>query len=462
MQPTLYLADTCSLRDAAMRAFWERDFFPTADKKLTILATVQSELERQAAEHESEAQDALDFLKRHKEHALFLPELTGFPKGSVADRELFYHCAVHQERALVVYTADKKLAEAVMLLNPTAEVCCMKQGRLIPIVSRWLNVYRRLTEQYCIYLTAACVNSPAFAALMRQADIAPLFRGKMILSTASLPLLSEQGKALMQELEMQGRAPYLLVQGHVCVTEKDELTARLLTHSGKHPALVMLAGQDTLSDYTELSRLPLPALGHKGYRVAVLKGNGRISMQQEPDEPKEPAEPKAPAVPAAPPAPPAPQAPSAAPTPPAPAVTPKEQVRRYLLVKNTKKVGDLIQNEPSLIRYAVNTCFQEKPDMLPSVIHSLSQRKKKLPAKCFAAFAGTYVPTKAAKLNTYFRDKSFVSAIKRLITGSEPLTACQSAMDALAKRLSQADEPTKKVLTELIKCAQANGAPTAE
>lgn len=459
MQPTLYLADTCSLRDAAMRAFWERDFFPTADKKLTILATVQSELERQAAEHESEAQDALDFIKQHKEHLLFLPELTGFPKGSVADRELFYHCAVHQERALVVYTADKKLAEAVMLLNPTAEVCCMKQGRLLPLVSRWLNVYRRLTEQYCIYLTAACVNSPAFAALMRQADIAPLFRGKMILSTASLPLLREEGKALMQELEMQGRAPYLLVQGHVCVTEKDELTARLLTHSGKHPALVMLAEQDTLSDYTELSRIPLPALGHKGYRVAVLKGNGRISMQQEPAEPKEakaPAEPSAPAAPAA------PQAPAAAPVPPASAISPKDQVRQYILTKNTKKVGDLIQNEAFLIRYAVNTCFQEKPDMLPSVIQSLSQRKKKLPAKCFAAFASTYVPTQAAKLNTYFRDKSFVSAIKRLITGSEPLTGCQSAMDALAKRLNQADEPTRKVLSELIKCAQANGAPSAE
>lgn len=459
MYPTLYLADTCSLRDADMRLFWKQNFFTQPDRKLTILCTVRYELERQRLqpEHQQEAQGALDFLNKNSANVIYLPEHAGFTKGSVADREIFYHCALRQKGQTILYTADKKLAEAVLLINPLVEVCYMHKGKLTPVTSRWSKVCTKLTEKYCFYLTAACVNSPAFAALMQQPGIAPLFRGKMILSTASLPLLTEQGKAMLQELELQGLAPFLLAQGRICVEEKDELIARLLTHNGKRPAVVLLADEDTLSDYTELSRIPLPALAHTGYTVGVLKGNGRISMQQELDPvddapmpeptPRQETEPLPPAEP------------KTQEQQPAPAVPEKEQVRQWVLGGNIKKAGAMIANNEALMLHAVYTCFREDSGRLPSILNSLSQRKKLLPAKCFAAYVGTFLPTSADELNNHFKDKVFISALKRLISGSVSLKECKTAMDTLQRRMNQADEPTRAVLQMLIKCAVANGAP---
>lgn len=478
MAPTLYLADTCSLRDGEMRAYWEREFFTQADeRKLTILCTVRCELERQKTlpEHQAEAQAALDFLKKHAERVVQLSEQAGFVKGSVADREIFYHCALHQEGDVVLYSADKKLSEAVQLMNPRVMVCCLQKKAVKPLVSRWRKVYAQLTERYSFYLTAACVNGASFAALMNQPDIAPLFRGKMFLSTASLSLLKESGKGVLAGLELQGLAPTQLVAGSICATEKNDLIARLLTHSGKTRALVLLGEEDTLSDYTEMSRIPLTALGHKGYTVAVLKGNGRIFMQQ--TEKSSPAEPQASAAPAEPPAPqpaapPAPPAPvtAAAPEPaavpqsktttqPAPTSSDKDDVRRWVLAGNIKKAGEKMVGNEELMRHAVNTCFRMDTKRLPSILQSLAQRKQKLPATCFAAYASTFLPKTANELNQHFKDKSFVTALKRLIAISAPLNECQSAVDTLQKRLKLADEPTQKVLQTLIKHAVGHGAP---
>lgn len=484
MQPTLYLADTCSLRNADMHAYWERDFFTQSDdRKLTILYTVRCELERQKTqpEDQEQASAALDFLKKHAERVIYLPEQAGFVKGSVADREIFYYCTLHQEGDVVLYSADKKLGEAVLMMNPLVKVCCPQKNGMAFLISRWSKVYAQLAEKHCFYLTAACVNSPAFAALMKQPGVAPLFRGKMFLSTASLPLLKESGKVVLESLELQGLAPALLVSGSICATEKNDLLARLLTHSGKKNALVLLGEEDRLSDYTELSRISLAALDHRGYTVAVLKGNGRISMQQTEKATPAPAEVNAPAVPVEPLAPHAPAPPAApAPVPAATALEPtakpqpeaqktatasdlsssdKEDVRRWVLAGNIKKAGDKMVGNDELMRHAINTCFHKDIKRLPSILQSLTQRKQKLPAACFTAYASTFLPTTANELNQHFKDKSFVTALKRLIAISAPLDECQSAVDTLQKRLRLADEPTQKVLQTLISLAVVHGAP---
>lgn len=482
MLPPLYLADTCSLRDAQMRDYWEREFFTQTDRKLTVLSTVHYELERQKLrpEHREEAKAALAFLNKHQSRVIFLPEQAEIPKGSVADREIFYHCALQQNREVVLFTADAHLRQAVLLINPLVQVQRLIKGQLKCEPSRWLSVYRRLAEQYCLYVTAACINSAAFAALMRSPEIASLFRGKLRLSTASLPLLKAQGKELLKTLETQGLAPLLVPQACFDVTETAELTARLLTHCGRKPALVLLADGDNLSDYTELSRIPLPALNHKGYSIGVLKGNGRISVQMEPTETPEPAEEETPEPaesesvadsPAESAAVEEPQT-SGEPELPdvqaeegrqeaaeAPAVNMKELVRQGVLAEKTTKVGAMISGNESLIRHAINTCFKEKRAMLGSIVQSLSQRKNHLPPKCFAAFVGTYMPTKPAELNRYFNDKPFVSAVKRMIGLCTSLKECQTAMDTLQKRIAETDGATQKVLKTLMDSAIANGAP---
>lgn len=655
MLPPLYLADTCSLRDAQMRAYWESKFFTQPGCKLTVLSTVHYELERQKLlpKHREEAKAALAFLNKHQSQVILLPEQAEIPKGSVADREIFYHCALQQNREVVLFTADDRLRQAVLLINPLVQVQRLIKGQLKCEPSRWLSVYRRLAEQYCLYVTAACINSAAFAALMRSPEIASLFRGKLRLSTASLPLLKAQGKELLKTLEAQGLAPLLVPQACFDVTETAELTARLLTHCGRKPALVLLADGDNLSDYAELSRIPLAALDHKGYSIGVLKGNGRISVQTDPTETPEPAEEETPElaesesvaeVPAETAAVEEPQTSEeqespavqaeempelpaaseadevgsltnaqkkqcltewveagdvkkagalletnrgliahavqtcfdghmekllpllnslsqrklrvpasslnhyltsrllkegsspaehlnddeeqkvvrrmvkmalvptdgyaaaiqmledlkgqregkelarvqnlidvaaacaaaadvsvAAPEASAegvradvavpPAVNAKELVRQGVLAEKTTKVGAMISGNESLIRHAINTCFKEKRAMLGSIVQSLSQRKNHLPPKCFAAFVGTYMPTKPAELNRYFNDKPFVSAVKRMIGLCTSLKDCQTAMDTLQKRIAETDGATQKVLKTLMDSAIANGAP---
>lgn len=465
--PTLYLADTCSLCNADMRAYWEREFFPHTDRKLTILFTVMCELNRGSTHHPT-AKAALAFLEEHAEQVILLPEQDGYPASSEADHEIFYHCALRQDRDVVLYTEDKNLASALTRLNPIANIQRMQKGVMTLFPSSWHNVYARLAEKYIIYLTAACVNSPAFAAAMRQPGIAPLFRGKMILSTASLPLLNEQGRATLRALEAQQNAPTLRLQGHICVSETDELIARLLTHSGTPSAMVWLGEKDEVRGFLDMSKMQFAALKHKGYNVAVLKGNGRLYVQQQ-----EPAEPEAARIPAeeaakegstepdiaAPP----PGTKSDAPQENSPAAAPdmneKEQIRQWMLEGKIKKVGARISQKETLMRHAVNTCFRENIAMLGSLVQSLTQRKRTLPEQCFAAFVSTFLPKAPDELNAYLANKALVTAVKRMIAISAPLTECQTATNTLQKRMKIADEPTRKILQELINSAVKHEAP---
>lgn len=440
MSNTLYLADTCSLCNADMRAYWERDFFPHPDRKLTILFTVMCELTRRSVCHPS-AKAALAFLKAHAEQVILLPEQDGYPANSVADREIFYHCALRQDRDVVLYTEDKALASALTRFNPLANIQRMQKGVMTLVSSSWHNVYARLAEKYIIYLTADCANSSAFAAAMRQPGIALLFRGRMMLSTASLPLLNEQGRATLRVLEEQQLAPKLLLQGHICVSERDELTARLLTHSGTPSAMLWLGEGDDARDYLDLSKMQFAALEHKGYAVAVLKGNGRLYVQQQEPadpaepmpyveakmpEPKEPAasnapeDPDTPAIPAAPTVSAAPVSPAepAAPAVSAPApaaATEKDLLLECLLQGDVKKAGTLLEANHKLISQAVKICFEGHIDKLLPLLNSLSQRKLKVPANSLMHYIENYLPQEKTALEAHLNDDGLQKVLRRMI-----------------------------------------------
>lgn len=434
MSNTLYLADTCSLCNADMRAYWERDFFPHPDRKLTILFTVMCELNHGTPPH-PKAKAALAFLKAHAEQVILLPEQDGYPANSVADREIFYHCALRQDRDVVLYTEDKPLASALTRFNPLANIQRMQKGVMTLVSSSWHNVYARLAEKYIIYLTADCVNSPAFAAAMRQPGIASLFCGRMMLSTASLPLLNEQGRATLRVLEEQQLAPKLLLQGHICVSERDELTARLLTHSGTPSAMLWLGEGDDARDYLDLSKMQFAALEHKGYAVAVLKGNGRLYVQQQEPvdpaepmpyveakmpEPKEPAvsnapeDPDTPAIPAAPTVSAAPVAP-AEPAPAPAAATEKDLLLECLLQGDVKKAGTLLEANHKLISQAVKICFEGHIDKLLPLLNSLSQRKLKVPANSLMHYIENYLPQEKTALEAHLNDNGLQKVLRRMI-----------------------------------------------
>lgn len=440
MPNTLYLADTCSLCNADMRAYWERDFFPHPDRKLTILFTVMCELNHGTPPH-PKAKAALAFLKAHAEQVILLPEQDGYPANSVADREIFYHCALRQDRDVVLYTEDKALASALTRFNPMANIQRIQKGGMTLFSSSWHNVYARMAEKYIIYLTADCANSSAFAAAMRQPGIASLFRGRMMLSTASLPLLNEQGKATLRVLEEQQLAPKLLLQGHICVSERDELTARLLTHSGTPSAMLWLGEGDDARDYLDLSKMQFAALEHKGYAVAVLKGNGRLYIQQQEPadpaepmpyvetkmpEPKEPAasnapeDPDTPAIPAAPTVSAAPVAPAepAAPAVSAPApaaATEKDLLLECLLQGDVKKAGTLLEANHKLISQAVKICFEGHIDKLLPLLNSLSQRKLKVPANSLMHYIENYLPQEKTALEAHLNDDGLQKVLRRMI-----------------------------------------------
>lgn len=440
MSNTLYLADTCSLCNADMRAYWERDFFPHPDRKLTILFTVMCELTRRSVCH-PKAKAALAFLKAHAEQVILLPEQDGYPANSVADREIFYHCALRQDRDVVLYTEDKPLASALTRFNPMANIQRIQKGVMTLFSSSWHNVYARLAEKYIIYLTADCVNSPAFAAAMQQPGIASLFRGRMMLSTASLPLLNEQGRATLRALEEQQLAPTLRLQGHICVSERDELTARLLTHSGTPSAMLWLGEGDDARDYLDLSKMQFAALEHKGYAVAVLKGNGRLYVQQQEPadpaepmpyveakmpEPKEPAvsnapeDPDTPAIPAAPTVSAAPVSPAepAAPAVSAPApaaATEKDLLLECLLQGDVKKAGTLLEANHKLISQAVKICFEGHIDKLLPLLNSLSQRKLKVPANSLMHYIENYLPQEKTALEAHLNDDGLQKVLRRMI-----------------------------------------------
>lgn len=414
MPNTLYLADTCSLCNADMRAYWEREFFPHPDRKLTILFTVMCELNHGTTPH-PKAKAALAFLKAHAEQVILLPEQDGYPSGSVADREIFYHCALRQDRDVVLYTEDKGLASALTRLNPIANIQRIQKGVMTLFSSSWYNVYARIAEKYIIYLTAACVNSPAFAAAMQQPGIAHLFRGRMLLSTASLPQLNEQGKATLRALEEQQLAPTLRMQGHICVSERDELTARLLTHSGTPSAMLWLGEGDEIRDYLDMSKMQFAALDHKGYAVAVLKGNGRLYVQQQ--EPAETAAAAAPVAPAEPPAasavPVAPEEPAASAVPAA--ATEKELLLECLLQGDVKKAGALLEANHKLIPQAVKICFEGHIDKLLPLLNSLSQRKLKMPANSLMHYIENYLPQEKTALEAHLNDDGLQKVLRRTI-----------------------------------------------
>lgn len=469
MHPTLYLADTCSLRNAYTRSSWERDFFPKPDFKLTILFTVRCELELQKKGKEAKA--ALEFMKEHADRFILLPEQDGYAAGSAADREIFYHCALRQNADIVLFTEDKKLAADLLDFNPIARIHRTLKTTMVLVVSSWRKIYAQLAKRHVIYLTAGCVNSPTFTSIMKQRDIAALFCGGMVLSTASLPLLSEEGRAILRKLEEQELAPVLRGQGRIFISEKDELLARLQTHSGTRPAMLWLGEKEQADDYLELSRKERKSLKHIGYAVAVLRGNGRLEILQEVEEPTQQEEiPTAPAKAEKMELPPAPAEPHHSPAPQQPSPLAPENtvkalkapVRDLIISGKIAKAASLIRGRKTLKVHAVNTCLTEKPDMLHRMVTSLHDHGESIPSACLVTYVCYVLPKTAEELKQHFQDKVFVGHLTRFVKNMEPLSGHKNALATLRKRYNIADDETKKVLQRLINCVVSKEATASK
>lgn len=454
MQPTLYLADTCSLRDAETRAHWERIISEQPDFCLTILFTVMSELRNQTSFPDARA--ALAFLEEHAEHVILLPEEDGFPAKPkpAADREIVYYCALRQDQEVIVYTEDQGLTSALTRINPLLEVRRVKNGMVTSPSSSWVKRYATIAEHHIVYLTAACVNSSAFAAAMAQPGVAPLFRGRMILSTTSLPLLNEEGKAVLRKLEERQLAPTLRVQGRLCISERDELMARLLTHSGNPGAMLWLGEGDAPDDYLDMSKMQFSALNHsKGYAVAVLKGNGRLYVLQSQATEAAPA----PAV----------QTEQAKPTPPQAdsimtAAEPmkeltltnaekKQMLIAWVLKGDVKNAGPLLQENHALIYDAVKVCLDRHTDRLLTLLNSLSQRKLQVPHRAFTYYVDTYLLKDTEALKTHVNDADFQKVIRRMIKKLMPSPdGFAEAIQALLHKKEELDGTEAARLQNLI------------
>lgn len=423
LSPTLYLADTCSLRHEETRAHWERLFSTQPDFTLTILFTVMSELKKQ--QNVKEAQEASAFLKKHAEQVILLPEEDGYPAGTGADCEMVYYCALRQEQEVVVYTEDQGLTSALTRINPLLEVRRVKNGMVTSASSSWAKRYAALARNHIIYLTAACVNSPAFAAAMAQPGIAPLFCGRMILSTASLPLLNEQGKAVLRKLEDRQLAPSLRVQGRLCISERDELTARLLTHSGSPTAMLWLGEEEAPGHYLDMSNMQFSALEHtKGYAVAVLKGNGRfyVLKAQTTEAPTAPAAEAKAEQSASKPQQAKPKKTDTDQTEaPAPTNAQKKQMlAEWVLKGDVKNAGKLLTEHPALIGHAVEVCLDRHTESLQTLLNSLSQRNLKVPPRAFTHYAATYLLKDTESLKIHLNDADFQKVIRSMIKRSLP------------------------------------------
>lgn len=415
MSDTLYLADTCSLSNVAMRDYWEHHFFTQPDRRLSILFTVMCELKRRAVNHQP-AQAALSFLEAHASAVEVLPEQNGYPAGSVADCEIVYHCALWKDRSIVLYTEDQDLTAAVKRVNPQTEVYRHPQSELPSTASPWYSVYVGVADNYEIYLTAACVNSPVFAMVMEEQGMAPLFRGKMMLSTTSLPLLNEQGREILRRLEQRQLAPILRLQGRICVTEREELSLRLLTHKGSPAAMLWLGETEEVGSYLEQSQMQFSALHHKGYTVAILRDNGSLDVLQQStaaasktesvhvvvkEEKKETAAEK--------------EEPTELTT-----EEKKKRLRDWLLQGAFKQIEQMLKANPKLIQHAVNTCLDEKISHLSKLLECLQKNEQQVPAKCITHYITQCLPPDKAKLKTHLMQPDLQKSIRKMMKKSRP------------------------------------------
>lgn len=279
MNNTIYIADTCALRNPAIRRHWEQKFADDCNFKLNIPYSVFAELSKQKSKA---AKDALRFIEEHEKQMIRMPRSNTLPNIEAADNEIFYYCFIRQDLDIVLYTEDKGLKKAIKEVQPSVTLWEDKEEE-----AETPQLPHDFAERYNIFLTAACVNSAAFPIFVKKAD--SLSQENTFLSQSSLPLITENGMQAIQSMEQFGAALTLLHAGRIAVGETDEILAYLLSYAAEKPFLLILGEKENATIFRRFCNVTFSALKNPGFGLARLRNDGTLYLIAEAPQAK-PAE----------------------------------------------------------------------------------------------------------------------------------------------------------------------------
>lgn len=464
MNNTIYLADTCALEEESCRKQILNTILNEPNNRLTVLPSVNGELKRHSQNKEDEEEKArgaaaLEFLKKNYEQIIHHPLQDGYKGGAVADREIMYFCATHRGQNIHLLTRDKNLATAVAEHCPTTHVQLFKaKGGFQEQATLLGKQYTELCTGHHVYITAAAVNTAVAAGVQHLFPAAA-----MKYNTASFRTLTPQALEYLLTVSAWEKQ----TAAHAEVSEKDELTARLLTHpaDAKKGVLLLLGEGDEQAPYLALSAKQYQALDNSGFAVWQIQQDGQLTQLAEAPSPKElpiskpTQKPKKPtkteqkAV----------TAPSDEPpgtptqTQPAPPPTPTTAAIRKEMIINMLNAGEITQalklmtEFPGLVRVAVNYGLEhpEQRDAFSNLLNAMKQKHISIPASCFN-FCVNHLLTQSP--DVLYRE------LLKMISLCEPLSACGNAVQQLVK-LQKKYPQQSATLGNLRQAAIKNGAP---
>lgn len=502
MNNTIYIADTCALRNPAIRRHWEQKFADDCNFKLNIPYSVLAELSKQTSKA---AKDALRFIEEHEKQMVRMPRSNTLPNIEAADNEIFYYCFIRQDLDIVLYTEGKGLKKAIKEVQPSVTLWEDKEEE-----AETPQLPHDFAKRYNIFLTAACVNSAAFPIFVKKAD--SLSQENTFLSQSSLPLITENGMQAIQSMEQFGAALTLLHAGRIAVGETDEILAYLLSYAAEKPFLLILGEKENATIFRRFCNVTFSALKNPGFGLARLRNDGTLYLiaeapQAEPaeqskndkEEPKQssseqtkqessttgktkvlippaanapvPLSKKAVAAPQpkdtakekkpiTKPQPPKQNNTAAAPT----TIDFKKAIQeKFESCKKITAVSNLVAENEKTISYGIKLCITKYPDLFPQLIHSLVNKKKSFPHDCFNICVTAYLLQDKENLETKLKNGNISKALKELVQHSvyteKNLTAVTQLL-GLIKKAKGTPKETK--LQELLKLAYANGAPAPQ
>lgn len=481
MNNTIYIADTCGLREENARKELHAILQADSRNRLLILASVREELERQVREkNEQESADALHFLQQEYLSIIFLPESDNYPKESVADNEILYFCYTHRQNPIILYTQDGPLTQTILQLLPHVQVRRSEDLCMItkpePLHQQWDELLLPYSSIFC---TAAAINSAA-----RNGSDKFLFSGgKVILSVLSLPGLTLQAHESIQKYRQH--LTWVSPANHN-ITECEELSIRLLTHRHKNKmVLLLLAEEEDTSSYLRHGQC-LPCSQNRGFAVAALSKGGTIRiLAPSPRQPKElsPAESSKEETNTPPPikesnSPTGKKNSANAPVSTGtqkeksqqekqkptetkqPALSAQKQLlKEYILKKKTMTAaGNMMATNPALVYFGIYYSLTEAPEKLNAVCSSLEKRGLSAPAKNFEVYVSNIIPKKKNALLQHLKDIRIQLGVKKLLKVSKELNKVQATMDKLLALENKGAE-IAPFIHSLIETAMNYGAP---
>lgn len=508
MNNTIYLADTCALEEERCRKQILNTILNEPNNRLTVLPSVNGELKRHSKNKEDEEEKArgaaaLEFLKKNYEQIIHHPLQDGYKGGAVADREIMYFCATHRGQNIHLLTHDENLATAVAEHCPTTHVQLFKaKGGFQEQATLLGKQYTELCTGHHVYITAAAVNTAVAAGVQHLFPAAA-----MKYNTASFRTLTPQALEYLLTVSAWEKQ----TAAHAEVSEKDELTARLLTHpaDAKKGVLLLLGEGDEQAPYLALHAKQYKALANSGFSVFLIGEDGLLTQlaavptpkkkpapkaqptpkpAQKPKKPTQTEQKNAPTPPAkakntqqqaqaAPPAAPAsvqtqtkqqtPSKPTKAATTPAPqqATQESEVQKLYQYLDNAKipNAGKVMTKSPALVNHAVRYLLEKfdsesSVKTFDSLLNSVTQRKLEIPPACFN-YCVSHVLPKSVKLPHW---QPLYTVFLKMINLCAPLSACGNAvqrLESLKEKQKEKNPPLAAYLDKLSQAAHKKGAP---